>query len=89
VFKVTVDGGRGTGLTLKLEGRLAAEWVDEFDRAVTAAMREDSAITLDLDGLTFADPRGVATIRSAVERGARLTRGSPFIGALIEQERTP
>jgi anti-anti-sigma regulatory factor len=86
VFKVTTDRERGDGVTLKLEGRLAAAWVDEFARAVGAAMGE-AHVTLDVEGLAFADPSGVAIIRSAIDRGARLTGGSPFIAALIEEER--
>ena len=85
MFKVTTDRARGEGLTLKLEGRLAAVWVDEFARAVGAAMSEDAHVTLDLDGLSYADARGVSVIRGAIDRGARLTGGSRFIGALIDE----
>jgi anti-anti-sigma regulatory factor len=86
VFRLTTDRERGEGVTLRLEGRLAAAWVDEFARAVGTAMGE-AHVTLDLAGLAFADPDGVAVIRSAIDRGARLTGGSPFIAALIEEER--
>jgi hypothetical protein len=84
VFKVTTDRERGDGLTLRLEGRLAAMWVDEFARAVDAAMNEEAHLTLDLDGLSYADARGVSVIRNAIDRGARLTGASQFIGALID-----
>lgn len=84
MFKVTTDRGRGAGLTLRLEGRLATIWVDEFARAVGAAMNQDPHVTLDLDGLSYADARGVSVIRNAIDRGARLTGASQFIGALID-----
>jgi anti-anti-sigma factor len=87
VFKVTTVQQRRNRVTLRLEGRLAAAWVPEFDRAVAAAVSEYSHVTLDLDGLSFVDADGVAVIRSAVDRGARLTGGSQFIGALIGEER--
>jgi ABC-type transporter Mla MlaB component len=87
VFKVTTERQRGEGVTLKLEGRLASAWVDEFARAVDDALTDDARVTLDLDGLSFADTRGVALIRDAVDRGARLVGGSEFIGALIGEER--
>ena len=89
VFKVTTDRERGNGLTLRLEGRLAAAWVDELARAVASAMTENAHVTLDLDGLSFVDASGVALIRDAVDRGARLTGGSQFIGTLIGEERVP
>jgi anti-anti-sigma regulatory factor len=88
VFKLTMDRERRDGVTLRLEGRLAAAWVDEFARAVRAAMSGDVPVTLDLDGLSFADARGVAVIRNAVDRGVRLSGGSQFIGALIDGERS-
>ena len=88
MFKLTIDGDPGPELTLRLEGRLAAAWVDEFAAALGNAMSEELDVTLNLDGLTFADDRGVAAIRNAIERGARLAGGSQFIGSLIGEGRT-
>ena len=87
VFKVTSDQQSGMGVTLRLEGRLRAAWVDEFAREFDTAMNGDAQVTLDLDGLSFADDRGVAVIRRAIERGARCTGGSEFISTLIQEER--
>ena len=87
MFKLTTDRERGNGVTLRLEGRLAAAWVDEFERALGAARSEGAQVTIDLDGLSFADADGVTVIRGAIEGGARLVGGSQFIGALIDQER--
>jgi hypothetical protein len=87
VFKVTSDQQPGVGVTLKLEGRLTTAWVDEFARALDRAVTGGERVTLDLDGLSFADDRGVAAIRSAVDRGARCAGGSEFIAALIDEER--
>ena len=88
MFKLTIDEDDGRDLTLRLEGRLAAAWADEFATALDGAMSEHADVTLDLDGLTFADDRGVALIRNAIDRGVRLVGGSQFIGALIDEERT-
>jgi anti-anti-sigma regulatory factor len=87
VFKVTTERARGENVILRLEGRLASEWVDEFARAVSDAMTGEARVTLDLDGLSFADTRGVALIRDAATRGVRLVGGSEFIGALIKEVR--
>ena len=88
MFKLTIDGDHGRELTLHLEGRLASAWVGEFTAALEAAISEGIDVTLNLDGLTFADERGVAVIRNAIERGARVAGGSHFIDALIGEERT-
>jgi hypothetical protein len=86
VFKVTSDQQSEVGVTLKLEGRLTAAWVEEFARALANATHVGAAVTLDLEGLSFADDRGVVVIRRAIERGVRCVGGSEFIGALIDGE---
>jgi ABC-type transporter Mla MlaB component len=86
VFKVTNDQRSGMGVTLRLEGRLTAAWVDECARELASAMTRGAQVTLNLDGLSFADDRGVALIRQAIEQGVRCAGGSEFIGALLEEE---
>lgn len=84
MFKVTSDQQSGVSVTLRLEGRLTNAWVDEFSRELGSAINRSARVTLNLDGLSFADDRGVAVIRHAIERGVRCEGGSEFIGALIE-----
>jgi hypothetical protein len=86
VFKVTSEKASG-GVVLRLEGRLADAWVDELARAAGAVESNGGVMTFELGGLTFVDARGVALLRAAAGRGARLRGGSPFIAALIELER--
>ena len=86
MFKVTSDQQSGVGVTFRLEGRLTGVWVDEFAREVESAINGRATVTLNLDGLSFADHRGVAIIRGAVERGARAMGGSEFIDRLIWEE---
>jgi anti-anti-sigma regulatory factor len=78
------QGGR---TVLKLEGRLADSWVDELAGVAAAATTGSAQVIFDLEGLSFVDARGLALLRGAAEQGARLTGGSPFVAALIDQER--
>lgn len=73
-------------MVLKLEGRLSDSWVDELARVAEMAGGDAAQLTFDLDGLSFADARGVALLRGAAGRGARLAGGSTFVTALMEQE---
>ena len=86
MFKLSEERQRG-GLVLKLEGRLADAWVDELARAAGGALADGTQVTLDLDGLSYADARGVAVLRHAAGLGARLAGGSTFINALIDRNR--
>ena len=44
MFKVTSDLRSGMGLTLRLEGRLTAAWVDEFARELGSAMKRSAKV---------------------------------------------
>jgi ABC-type transporter Mla MlaB component len=87
LLKVTTTKDEGERTVLKLEGRLADSWVDELARVAAAAANGGGQVSFDLENLSFVDVRGLALLRSAAERGARLIGGSPFIAALIGQER--
>jgi anti-anti-sigma regulatory factor len=85
VFKLTTVTLGDTEAVLTLEGRLTSDWVDELARTTAAAMAHATHVTLDLSGLIFVDASGVAMLRHAAHRGARLTGGSTFITALIAE----
>jgi ABC-type transporter Mla MlaB component len=84
VFKVTTTMEGGT-MVLKLEGRLADQWVDELMRVAGASAPAARETMLDLSGLSFADARGIAWLREVRDRGAQLAGGSTFITALVQE----
>jgi anti-anti-sigma regulatory factor len=86
LLKVTKKD-EGERAVLKIEGRLADSWVDELARVAAAAEKGGRQLIFDLEGLSFVDVRGLALLRGAAQRGARLTGASPFVAALIDQER--
>ena len=71
-------------MVLKLEGRLADQWVDELTRIAAASAPAGQTVTVDLSGLSFVDALGIAWLRGARERGARLTGASTFVTALVQ-----
>ena len=89
MLKVTTMADEPGRIVLKLEGRLADSWVDELARVAASPTNDGVQLILDLDGLSFVDVRGLGLLRGAAERGAILTGGSPFVAALIDQERRP
>ena len=86
MFRVTSDRESGADVTLRLEGRLTGAWVDEFAKALDGAINRNEKVTMDLDGLSFVDHRGIAIIQGALGRGVRCMGGSEFISALIQEE---
>jgi hypothetical protein len=74
---------RAKGVTVHLEGRLVAPWVDELERAL--ATTDPACLRLKLGGLVFADEQGLALLRSLQAAGARLIECSPFLKELLAQ----
>lgn len=62
---------------LKVEGRLAGEFVAEFAR------NADGVRQLDLMDLDFVDHQGLEALRQAIAGGAKVVEASPFVRAQL------
>src|SRR5262249_54079710 len=69
--------------TLRVEGRLTHETVGELRMACEALLTEQSSLHLDVSGLQFVDPTGVALLHGLERRGTRLGGCSGFITELL------
>ncbi len=70
------------GVTLRLEGKLLANWVSELLRAASAVPPE--RLRLDLKDVSFVDADGAVALRSLLARGAKLEACSSFVAQLLE-----
>ena len=83
MMRVTrIAAGEGVE-TLRVEGRLTHETVEELRMACEAVLTEQRSLQLDLSGLQFVDPTGVALLQSLGRRGTRLEGCSGFITELL------
>lgn len=71
------------GTTLRVEGRIVGDWVDELSRAVATARMPQHRVALDLAGVTFVDAIGAVFLRTAAASGVDLTNSSDFVSGLI------
>jgi anti-anti-sigma regulatory factor len=77
----------GSGLLLKLEGKLREPWVEELARAARRPLPEGHGpIRLDLSSVTFADEAGVRLLRELLRQGVEIAATSAFIAALLRLE---
>jgi hypothetical protein len=83
VLKITTTPDRDRGVLLKLEGKLLEPWLPELDRACSGPAE---AVRLDLTTLTYADERGVRTLRDLLRRGVTVAASSAFVAALLGLE---
>jgi hypothetical protein len=74
------------GLTtlVKLEGRLVGPWVAELER-VLASVADPRALLLELEAVSHADEAGLAVLRLALSRGARIVSMSGFVACLLRE----
>lgn len=75
-------------MTVTLEGRLLAPWVEEV-RNVVAAHGPRSAVRLDLAGLIFVDHAGIELLNMLLRSGVPLSACSPFVAELLGAPRKP
>jgi anti-anti-sigma regulatory factor len=76
------------GITrLKLEGKLAHEWVEEARKAwgTFGAMNGHTDIIVDLLGVSFVDDGGYLLLAELRHMGAELIGSGPLMSALIDE----
>jgi hypothetical protein len=77
----------GSGLLLKLEGKLREPWVEELARVARRPLPEGHGpIRLDLSSVTFADEAGVLLLRELLQQGVQVAATSGFVAARLRLE---
>jgi anti-anti-sigma regulatory factor len=73
MLRITVKRTR-KGLTIQLEGKLAAPWLRELEECwnTSIAPEPKSTVLVDLSGLTFIDQAGKAWLATMQRQGAEL-----------------
>lgn len=71
---------------LILEGKLAADWVEEFRSACAAEKARGNTPALDLSEVTFVDRDGVQLLLQLTREGLSLPLRSNFVAELLRRE---
>lgn len=73
--------------TLRLEGRLAEEWVAELEHSWREIGKEASGapVAIGLSDVTYVDAKGKALLGTLFQEGANLQSHSLMTGFLIKQ----
>jgi RNA polymerase sigma-70 factor (ECF subfamily) len=84
MFRITVKKQNEPPATsVFVEGRLMGEKMDQLSSALEAASSGDGAVLVDLAGVSFADQHGLAELKRAERRGAKLVKPSPFLAQVL------
>ena len=68
---------------LKVQGKLIAAGIAEFEATVNDAAQQGAPIRLDLSGLRFTDSAGLDSLTSLLRNGVTLSGCSNFIADLL------
>ncbi|MGO8732542.1 MAG: TolC family protein [Terriglobia bacterium] len=85
MFRVTTKEEEHGRVTLKLEGKLAGPWVDEFERCWCLAVEKWKDLVVELEGVTFIDSKGKCLLAKIHGQGAKLIGAGLMIKSIIEE----
>ncbi len=71
--------------TLKVEGRIAADWAGVLQEEVRRALGEKGAVVLDFAEVRFVDRQGVEMLRQMREAKIRIVNCPPLIEELLAE----
>src|SRR5437870_2688929 len=88
MLRVTKCEGAGK-ITFKLEGKLAACWVDVMEQCWRQALAEDAQrpISVDLNAIAYVDSRGTELLLEMHRSGVELKAGTCMGKGIVEQIR--
>lgn len=80
IEKVSEDAD---SVTLRLEGRVVAQWVTALEEECRRVLQGSKRLNLDLVGVTFVDRAGVAMLGKMNGERVRVVSSSPFLRELL------
>ncbi len=63
MMRITIADERADSATLKVEGRIAADWVELLEREIQTLLRQGKHLFLDLSAVTLIDSRAADMLK--------------------------
>jgi len=89
VLRITTIEENGSPVTLKLEGKVHAEWVTLLEQECETVIRQNKMVLLDFSEVTYLDDSGVEMVRRLPAQSVRIIKGGAFIKDLIDRGGKP
>src|SRR5262245_990631 len=83
MIRITPMQDDSTVARVRVEGRITEQTGEELSRACEAVFAAHRPLLLDLSGVQFVDPAGIAVFHHLVQKGAVLTGCSGFLTELL------
>ena len=85
MLKISIISDSDQAITYHVEGRLVGPWVDELRRLGDEAFAQKKSLTLDLEGVRFADHNGIALLQELSQRHVSQLNCSQFLIQQIKE----
>jgi ABC-type transporter Mla MlaB component len=71
--------------TLRLDGRVAGQWVALLRDSAECELNEGAKLTIDLKNISFIDCEGIALLKSLIKRGVDPLNAPLFVAEQIKK----
>ena len=85
MLRITAIRMNGSPVTLKLEGKILAEWVPLLEGECEKRLANHDRVVLDLSQVTFVDHSGIEMLQRVSTRSVSIVNGSAFIAELLDE----
>ena len=82
MLRITINALLNRPITLRLEGQIAEQYVDELETTVATVRQDGEPVVLDFAGVSFIDSGGLRVLRSLTN--VSLINASPFVTELLK-----
>ena len=85
MLRITTMTTNGSTVTLKLEGKIKADWVTLLERECWSLLSQKKRVRLDFSDVSYVDPSGLAMIRKLPIGKVTIVNASDVITELLHQ----
>lgn len=85
MLKISIISDSDQAIQFQLEGKLVGPWVEELHRLSDDALSHQKAVSLDLERVSFVDPRGIALLRALARRQVSQVNCSQFVSRQLKE----
>ena len=89
MLRITTIRKNGSPVTLKLEGKIFAEWVALLEQECRPWIAQQQQVVLDMSEVSYIDDRGITMILRLSDRFVTLRNHSNFIVELLDKGEQP
>ena len=84
MLRITKVAEDSSTVTMKLEGKLASDWVPLLEGECLTCLKDNRKVLLDFSEVTFVDGRGAEMVNKLVGEGIKIVDCCELIKELLE-----